>query len=46
MGQGVAESEVEGPMCKGSEVGMSLACGRNRGVQVGWVVGSKESGGR
>lgn len=30
MGQRVAESEVEGPTCKGSEVGVSLACGRNR----------------
>lgn len=34
-------------MCRGSEVGVSLACAGNRGSQDGWIVGSKkESGGR
>lgn len=33
-------------MCKSSEVGVSLACGGNRGGQGGWILGSKERGGR
>lgn len=36
-----------GLTCRGSEVGVSLACAGNRGSQDGWIVGSKkESGGR